>query len=141
MISLEVSEIFIQDLEDDFVMNNELDLYEFIGPDPVKAFYLGMFIKEWFEKLEKEQRYLYSKQVRHNKEDLEKYENQMKFWINKHQGDADEQAEVDVYQLAEYVLNNMFWEEDTEDLDRIKMAFFFGQLVERQANEKSEDNN
>lgn len=122
-------------------MNYDWDLYEFIGSDPVKAFYLGIFIKEWFQKLEKEQKYLYSKQVRHNKEDLEKYENQMKFWINKHQGNASDEEEVDVYRLAEYVLNNMFWEEDTEELDKVKMAFFFGQLVEKQANEESKDNN
>lgn len=118
-------------------MNYDLDLYEFIGSDPVKAFYLGVNIKDWFQKLEKEQKYLYSKQVRHNKEDLEKYQNQVQFWLDKQH---DNEEEVNVCEMAEYVLNNMFWEEKTEELDRVKMAFFFGQLAQ-QANEESKDNN
>lgn len=137
VISLEVTDIFIQDLEDDFVMNNDLDLYEFIASDPVKAFYLGVHIKDWFQNLEKEQKYLYSKQIRHNKEDLEKYQDQVQFWLNKQNNDD---VEVSICEMAEYVLNNMFWEEKTEELDRVKMAFFFGQLAQ-QANEESEDNN
>lgn len=137
MVNLEVTEIFVQDLEDDFVMNDELDLYEFIGSDPVKAFYLGMNIKDWFQKLEKEQKYLYSKQIRHNKEDLEKYQDQVQFWLNRQKGNEEE---VNICEMTEYVLNNMFWDEDTEELDKIKMAFFFGQLAQK-ANEESEDNN
>lgn len=139
-VDLRVDVNFELDLKDDFIMNHDYDLYEFIGGDPTKAFYLGVFIKEWFELLEKEQKYLYSKQIRHNKDDLEKYQTQLAFWMNKKKGMDDDEAEVDLAELAEYILNNMFWDEETEDLDRVKMAFFFGQLLADES-EKSKDNN
>ena len=77
MISFAVDPRFIQDLEDDFMVNKDQTLYEFIGKDPIRAFYLGYNINKWFEHLDKYQKYLYSKQARHNKDDLEKYQSQI----------------------------------------------------------------
>lgn len=124
MIDLTIDSRYTLDLKDDFMMNEELNLYEFIGNDPVKAFYLGLHIREWFDDLDKEQKYLYSKQIRHVKDDLDKYQKQFEFWSNKYS-----QEDVDLVEFAEYVLNNMFWEEETEELDTIKMAFWFGSLI------------
>lgn len=129
MIDFEVGEIFILDLKDDFVMNTEYDLYEFINGDPITAFWLGYHIKEWFEKIEPEQQYLYSKQIRHNREDLEKYLDQIKFWTNKYDSEG---KEVELQKLSEYIMNNMFWDEKTEELDKVKLAFFFGQNIRLQ---------
>lgn len=122
MINLNVDENYVFDLKDDFVMNYDWDLYEFIENDPVKAYYLGFHIKDWFEELEKEQQYLYSKQIRHNKEGLENYQKQTKFWIDRY----PEEGDVEVIDLYQFLLNNMFYDDD-EDI--VKLAFFYGQLT------------
>lgn len=139
MITFAVDPRYTQDLEDDFVMNEDLTLYEFIGKDPVKAFYLGYNIYDWFEKIDKKQRYLYSKQARHNKDDLEKYQEQITFWSKR----FPEEGEVEMAKLAEFIINNMFWEEDTEDLDKVKLAFFFGNTIamQRKKEENEESDN
>ncbi len=49
MISFAVDPRFIQDLEDDFMVNETLTLYEFIGKDPIRAFYLGYNLTKWFK--------------------------------------------------------------------------------------------
>lgn len=125
MISFAVDPRFVEDLEDDFVMNETLTLYEFINNDPVKAFYLGIYLDKWFKKINKNQRYLYSKQARHNNDDIRKYDKQIEFWQKK----FPEEGEVDLAEVAEYIINNIFWEEKTEDLDRVKMAFFLGDII------------
>ena len=132
-ITFKVDSRYAPDLEDDFIMNETETLYEFIGKDPVKAFYLGYYIQDWFGYLDKKQKYLYSKLVRHNKDDLEKYLPQIDFWTKKFKPSSEE---VDMVELAEYIINNMFWEEKTEDLDRVKLAFFFGDTI---ATKKKED--
>lgn len=135
MISFAVDSRFVQDLEDDFVINENLDLYEFIGKDPVRAFYLGLNINKWFKDIDKKQRYLYSKQARHNNDDLRKYSDQIGFWSKKFSGNG----EIDMVELAEFILNNMFWEEKTEDIDKVKLAFFFGDTIyNQQSSEKHE---
>lgn len=134
-IDLSVDSIYMMDLEDDIVMNYTKDLYQFIDKDPVKAFYVGMNIKEWFNKLEPKQQYLYSKQLRHNRDFLDKYIEQMKFWVDKY----PDEKEVDLLCLSEYILNNMFWEEKTEELDRVKMALFLGQSVRLKIDKQNEE--
>lgn len=126
MISFAVDPRFIQDLEDDFMVNEDQTLYEFIGKDPIRAFYLGYNINKWFESIDKHQKYLYSKQARHNKDDLEKYQSQIQFWSEKYKSPD---PEINITSLAEFIINNMFWDEKTEDLDKIKLAFFFGNII------------
>lgn len=135
MISFAVDTRFVQDLEDDFMVNEDLTLYEFIGKDPVKAFYLGLYMPKWFKGIDRKQRYLYSKQARHNKDDLEKYSDQMEFWSKK----FPKTGEIEMIELAEYIINNMFWEEKTEEMDRIKMAFFFGDAIYTQQAQSAEE--
>lgn len=136
MISFAVDPRFVQDLEDDFMVNEDLTLYEFIGKDPVRAFYLGYNLAKWFKDINRNKRYLYSKQARHNKDDLEKYESQIEFWSRK----FPKKGEISMVELAEYIINNMFWEEKTEDIDRVKLAFFFGDTIatSQSAEEESE---
>lgn len=133
MITFVVDSRYVQDLEDDFVMNEDLTLYEFIGKDPVKAFYLGYNINDWFEKIDKKQRYLYSKQARHNKDDLEKYQSQIMFWTKKFSGEE----EVDMFDLSEFIFNNIFFDKETEESDRIKLAFFLGNAI--RSNKKDDE--
>ena len=121
MIDLNVDNVYILDLQDDFIMNDSEDLYQFIDKDPVRAFYLGANVKDWFEKLDAKQQYLHSKLIRHNKDDLQKYLEQVQFWSNKY----SDEKEIDLKEDSEYILNNMFW--DDEDNDPIKLAFFLGQ--------------
>ena len=131
MISFKVDSNYIQDLEDDFVINEDKTLYEFIGNDPVRAFYLGLYISKWFSSIDRKQRYLYSKQARHNSDDIKKYQDQIKFWNEK----FPKSGEVDLVELSEYLINNMFWDEETEEEDIIKMAFFLGNLIYKQQDE------
>ena len=70
-------------------MNENLTLYEYINTDPVKAFYLGFYLDKWFKNINKNQRYLYSKQARHNHEDLRKYDKQIEFWKDKFPGKGE----------------------------------------------------
>lgn len=134
MISFAVDPRFVQDLEDDFMVNEDLTLYEFIGKDPVRAFYLGHNITKWFKDIDRKQRYLYSKQARHNNDDLEKYQDQIEFWSKK----FPKEGEVSMAELAEFIINNMFWEEKTEDLDRVKLAFFFGDTIAKTQEQEEE---
>ena len=133
MIKLAVDPVYILDLKDDIAMNFTDDLYQFIDGDPVRAFHVGMNIKKWFEELEPKQQYLYSKQLRHNKDFLDRYIEQMKFWTDK----FPDEEETDLLCLSEYILNNMFWDEETEELDRVKMALFFGQSVRFQIDKQN----
>lgn len=137
MISFAVDPRFIQDLEDDFMVNEDLTLYEFIGKDPVRAFYLGHNITKWFKDINRNQRYLYSKQARHNNDDLEKYQVQIEYWTKK----FPKVGEISMVELAEFIINNMFWEEKTEELDRVKLAFFFGDTIAKaqEQEEKAKD--
>lgn len=134
MISFAVDPRFVQDLEDDFMVNEDLTLYEFIGKDPVRAFYLGHNITKWFKDINRKQRYLYSKQARHNNDDLEKYQDQIEYWTRK----FPKEGEISMAELAEFIINNMFWEEKTEELDRVKLAFFFGDTIAK-AQEQDEE--
>lgn len=137
MISFAVDPRFIQDLEDDFMVNEDLTLYEFIGKDPVRAFYLGHNITKWFKDINRNQKYLYSKQARHNNDDLEKYQVQIEYWTKK----FPKEGEISMVELAEFIINNMFWEEKTEELDRVKLAFFFGDTIAKaqEQEEKAKD--
>lgn len=135
MISFAVDPRFIQDLEDDFMVNEDLTLYEFIGKDPVRAFYLGYNITKWFENIDRKQRYLYSKQARHNKDDLEKYKSQIEFWSNKYNSP---ESEINTAALAEFIINNMFWDEKTEDMDKVKLAFFLGDTIAKTIEKEEE---
>ena len=135
MISFTVDPRFVQDLEDDFMVNETLTLYEFIGKDPVKAFYLGYNLTKWFKDIDRKQRYLYSKQARHNKDDLEKYEAQIEYWTRKFPQEKD----VVMVELAEFIINNMFWEEKTKELDQVKLAFFFGDTIARSQEQEGEE--
>lgn len=136
MISFDVDPRFIQDLEDDFMVNEDLTLYEFIDKDPVRAFYLGYNLTKWFKDIDRDQRYLYSKQARHNNDDLEKYQDQIEYWSKK----FPEEDEISMTELAEFIINNMFWEEKTEELDRIKLAFFFGDTIAKAQDKEEKDN-
>lgn len=119
------------------MVNEDLTLYEFIGKDPVRAFYLGHNITKWFKDINRNQRYLYSKQARHNNDDLEKYQNQIEYWTKK----FPKEGEISMAELAEFIINNMFWEEKTEELDRVKLAFFFGDTIAKaqEQEEKAKD--
>ena len=131
MIDLTVTKDFIYDLKDDFTMNDKKDLYQFINGDLVKAFYLGINIDDWFQDLPNEKKYLYSKQIRHNKDKLEKYQKQLEFWTSKFPSKTDK---IDLVDLSEYILNNMIYEDNS---DEINLAFSLGKLVNNESGKSS----
>lgn len=131
MIDLTVTKDFIYDLKDDFTMNDKKDLYQFIDGDLVKAFYLGINIDDWFQDLPNEKKYLYSKQIRHNKDNLEKYQKQLEFWTSKFPSKTDK---IDLVDLSEYILNNMIYEDNS---DEINLAFSLGKLVNNDSRKSS----
>ena len=131
MIDLTVTKDFIYDLKDDFTMNDKKDLYQFIDGDLVKAFYLGINIDDWFQDLPNEKKYLYSKQIRHNKDNLEKYQKQLEFWTSKFPSKTDK---IDLVDLSEYILNNMIYEDNS---DEINLAFSLGKLVNNESGKSS----
>lgn len=135
MISFTVDSRYVLDLQDDVMVNEDLTLYEFIGKDPVKAFYMGYNLAEWFKELNKKQQYLYSKQARHNKDGLEKYQSQIEFWTNRF---PSKEENISLTDLSEYIINNMLWDEKTKEIDKVKLAFFFGDVIAQQ-NKKTEE--
>ena len=123
MISLSIDKNYIPDLHDDFFGNYDKNLYQFINGDPIRAFYLGMYITEWFKQLSQERQLLYSKQLRHSSDNLNEYTNQVKFWTDK----FSNSEEINMIDFSEYLLNNMFW---NNDYDIINMALFLGNKIE-----------
>lgn len=49
----------------------------------------------------------------------------MEFWAKQ----FPKHGEISMAELAEFIINNMIWNPATEDLDRVKMAFFFGDTI------------
>lgn len=118
MTSFRVTDIDIEDLREDVLMNENLKLYDFVGNDPVKAFYLGLNIAKWGSDLENSQKYLYNKTMRHLPESIEKYLEQIKFWADQYPNES-----CDYIDMAEYVYNNMIY---FDEKDNIKMALYLG---------------
>lgn len=123
MLSLNVDTNYRLDLQDDIYSNYTLNLYEFIGDDPVRAFYFGGLIKKIFPELGQERQLLYSKQLRHSSDDLSKYKTQFDFWASKFPKDN----EIDMIEFSEYLLNNMFYDKES---DIINLALFLGSKIE-----------
>ena len=135
MISLTVDTIFVLDLKDDFLMNRSEKLLDFIGNDVQRAYYLGLYMKKWFDLLERDSQYLHSKTLRHAGEEVEEYLPQLEYWINKYPKDAKE--EVDPTEIAEYILNNIIL---FNEKDIIKLALFLGlktSAIETTSNEEN----
>lgn len=128
-MNIEVDQNYIADLHDDFFMNKNKDLYQFINDDLTTAFFLGVNVETWFKEIDKEQQYLVSKQIRHNKDFVVPYEEQINYWIQNYRG------EDNVYALAKYVIENLFY---TSEEDKVKIAFYFGQVTSAAIN-KEED--
>lgn len=137
MLKFNVDELYVLDLRDDFVMNRTQKLYEFLGQDPVKAYQLGICIEKWFKDLDSEQQYLHAKSLRHIKEDLKSYLNQMNYWTHEFPGFAED--EVNMLDLSAFVYNNIIWDPETEDTDRIKLALFLGMVTGRSINKDQEE--
>lgn len=129
MYDLTVDENYILDMHDDFIMNYNEDLYEFIGSDITDAYWLGYNIKTWFEELDKDQKYLHSKHIRHNSDILEQYNEQFKYWTNK----LNQNDEIGMIEFAEYILENMILYEDKHI---IHLAFWLGQFSKNNLTEK-----
>lgn len=119
-------------------MNFSKKLYEFLGKDPVKAFHLGIYITKWFKFLDKKQMYLHSKLLRHNREDVEPYIDQMKYWTEKFPH-ISKDDQIDVIKLSEYVFNNIIWNPGTEESDQVKVALFLGMIAGQNANLDDEE--
>lgn len=137
MVSFAVNSLFVLDLRDDFLMNNDSKLYEFLGKDPVKAFHLGIRVSKWFDLLDKKQQYLHSKSLRHNSEDVKKYVDQITYWAKKFPEPSDD-GNVNTIMLSEYVFNNLIWDED-EEIDKVKVALFLGMIVGKDSSLSDEE--
>lgn len=138
MIKFKVDKYFVPDLRDDFVMNDDYTLYEFIDGECDTAFWLGMYIDEWWDELTKDQKYLYSKQNRHNDEYAEPYKKQIDYWVQKFASLPDSGEEIDLIDLAEYVINNIIL---LDEDDLIPLCYFLGQTtgVAQERLEQSEE--
>lgn len=57
----------------------------------------------------------------------------MKHWTEAfpHTSNDDQ---INMIELSEYVFNNMIWDPDTEEIDRVKVALFLGMIVGRNSN-------
>lgn len=119
MISLKIDHNYIPDLHDDVFCNYDEHLYKFLNNDPVRAFYFGSCIKKWFKELDQSRQMLYSKELRHCTDNLSNYKNQIEFWNKK----FSNEEEIDIIEFSEYLLNNMFWNKESDIID---MALFLG---------------
>lgn len=127
-MTFSVDSLFLSDLKDDFVINDKHNLYEFLNKDPVKAFHLGVYINKWFYILDMKQKYLHSKFLRHNYEDIECYIDQIKHWTQAFPC-SSEKDQINVIELAEYIFKNIIWNKETEDIDKVKVALFLGMIA------------
>lgn len=70
--------------------------------------------------------------LRHNHEGVEDYREQMKYWAQLFPHSSDED-EVNTVEMSEYIFNNMIWNDDTEEIDRIRVALFLGMVTGKNA--------
>ncbi len=122
-MKFDIDPVLTLDLKDDIFMNYDKHLYEFLGKNVLNAFYFGLIIKKIFDKLEPEQQYLYSKELRHLVRDIERYNPQIQYWTKKY-------ANKDLFKTIEDIYNNIIWFPDTEDIDKVKVALFLAITIE-----------
>ena len=133
MIKLKISEIYLEDLKEDIILNI-FPMYDFLGKDIEKAFWFGYVFLEVIDKLQGIQPYLYSKPLRHITEEILPYQNQLNFWNDKYWKVTDKK-DTEIFDLYSYILNNMFY---NNDLDCIKIAVRFGELIHKKLNNEKE---
>lgn len=122
MIDLnKVSNIYIQDLLDDMLDNDSKHLYQFVGHDCKKAFFLTMYIEEWQSYLEPFQMRLYSREIRHAPLELEPYQKQFDYWSSKYYND-NKDKEVLITDYPQYILNNWISTSDEDPKVKINLA-------------------
>jgi hypothetical protein len=122
-IDLKIHPIDILDIRDDFLMNYDYELYDFIDDIPEIAFYIGLYIKKWFPLLEPSQRYLHSKSLRHVQLEISKYKDQIKFWTEQY---PSNDSEVDIIDISNYILNNVMLD---EEMDIIPLSLYLGLIM------------
>ena len=122
MKSFEINIIELSDLYDDFMINEKKDLYTFLGPDYVRAFNLGLRLKLWFPLLERKQKHLYSFQIRHTRELIESYINQILYWTNQYEDKGD----VNIIDISNFIFDNMIWNNEE---DQVKVALYLGMVM------------
>lgn len=135
-MTFSVNQLYPLDLRDDFIMNFDQDIYEFIDWDPIKAYQLGIYATKWFEELNRDQQYLHAKHLRHINEEVLPYSEQINYWSKKFP--ADDDGQVDLIEMCDYIYNNLIWLED-EEVARIKVALFLGMITGQQMKERSGD--
>lgn len=131
-----VNQLYILDLRDDFIMNYDKDLYEFIDGDPIKAYQLGIYATKWFDELSRDQQYLHAKYLRHINEDILLYNKQIQYWSDKFS--ANDEQEIDLIEMCDYIYSNLIWLED-EDIARIKVALFLGMITGQNIGDRDQD--
>ena len=135
-MSLGTDQLYVLDLRDDFIMNYNDSLYEFIDYDPVKAFQLGIYVTKWFDELDKGQQYLHAKDLRHLNKDIDLYNQQIQYWANKF---SKPEEEVDLVEMCDYIYDNIIWFPEDEDRDRVKVALFLGMITGKNMKERDQD--
>lgn len=135
-MTLDADVLYVQDLRDDFIMNYDRKLYDFLENDPLKAFYLGIYVNKWFESLNRDQQYLHSKSLRHVQRDISQYIDQIQYFADKYQ-EIDDNEDINSIHLSNYVFDNIIW--FNEDEDRVKVALFLGLIVGKNSNIKEEN--
>lgn len=134
MINIDFSEIYCEDLIDDFeeAGRNERNftLDEFIQNDYSRAFGLGFCYKDFVD----QKMWIpvsIRKSIRHISEDLEEFNPQLE-WLNKKYGTG---KQVKIRDYVNYVLNNLFC--DDEDI-LLRIAIVLGMnLRDSKVNEKT----
>ena len=118
------------DVYDNFFINEENTLWEFIEEDVPAAFYLGVHFDKWFNELkEPKKQYLYSIDARHCNDDLADYQDQVSFWASRF-AKQNKSKEVDMIEWSEYILNNMIFQPEDKELI-VNLAFCLGRSTSK----------
>lgn len=116
-----VTELYIQDLLDDILDNEDKHLYQFVGHDCKKAFFLTMYIEEWQSYLEPYQMRLYSREIRHAPLEMIDYHKQFDYWSSKYY-EKNKDKEVSITDYPEYILNHWISTNDEDPKVKINLA-------------------
>ena len=135
-MTFNVNQLYTLDLRDDFIMNYDKDLYEFIDGDPVKAYQLGIYATKWFDELSREQQYLHSRHLRHINEEIQSYSEQINYWSKKFPSEDD--GQVDLVEMCDYIYNNIIWLDDDYE-NQIRVALFLGMITGQNMKEREGD--
>lgn len=117
----DVTQVYVENLLDDMLDNTERHLYEFVGGDYCKAFFITLNFQDWEKYLEPYQVRLYSREIRNAPELFTPYESQYNYWSKKYY-ETNKNKQVLITDFPQYVLSNWIPSKNEDKKVKVTLA-------------------